>query len=244
MGSDVRGGGRRFAGLLLDVLLVAGLVLGGHAVSGFAATPVHASGATDLSVKLSNKADAVPGKRVNYQVLVHNGGPRAAAGVQIDFITTAPLASVTYSIRNGHCYRSPTETACIFYPALKPGANATATISGIMPKKIPRGTTVTNKVTLASNTPLVNTTDDRASDVYQIGIPRTATAPVPSPSASAGSKLVKITDTASRVFDYSKRAVTITFAVLAVALVWFVIGLYLRRRARLARGDFGDELDD
>ncbi len=208
-----------------------------------AATPAYASGSADLSVRLENKTDAVPGKRINYRVTVHNAGKTAASRVQIDFITSAALSSVTYSIKNGHCYRSPKETACVFYAALKPGASVSATISGVMPKKLTKGAAVSNRVTLASNTHLINTVDDRASDNYRIGIPRVLATPSASASVSSDSKLLKVTKTASRVLDYSKHALTITFFVLGAAFIWFGVGLALRRRARLARGDYGDDLD-
>jgi uncharacterized repeat protein (TIGR01451 family) len=205
--------------------------------------PAYASGSADLTVKLENKVDAVPGKRIDYKVTVHNAGTTTASRVQIDFITSAALGSVTYSVRNGHCYRSPKETACVFYAALKPGASATATISGVLPK-LANGTMVNNRVTLASNTHLINTADDKASDNYRVGIPRRLAPAAPSPSVNSVSKLTKVTNTASKFLDYSKHALTITYFVLGAAALWFAVGLFLRRRARIARGDFGDFGDE
>jgi uncharacterized repeat protein (TIGR01451 family) len=229
--------------------LLAGAV-GTLAVAVFAlATPAHAAGtATDLSVTLATKTDAVPGKRVAYRVSVHNAGQAAATRVQIDFTTTAPLGSVGYSIANGHCYRSPTEIACIFYSNLRPGATATATISGVLPRSTGKGTLVVNKVTLASNTRLVNPADDRAVASYRVGEPgavgsstRPAPGATPSSSVNPDSKLLKVTNTASRVLGYSRHAVALTVAALAAACAWFAIGLTLRRRARIARGDRADD---
>jgi hypothetical protein len=179
---------------------------------------------------------------------VHNAGQATAARVQIDFTTSTPLGSVGYSIANGHCYRSPSEIACIFYSALRPGATATATISGVLPRSAGKGTLVVNKVTLASNTHLVNTADDRAIDSYRVGEPgaagpSTSRGPSATPSSSINpdSKLLKVTNTASRVLGYSRHAFAITLAALAAAGAWFAIGLTLRRRARIARGDYGDD---
>lgn len=219
------------------LLASVGLVL--PAAPTWAATP-----SADLGVKLTNKPDAVPGKRVTYQVTVTNNGKAPANRVQVDFTTTAALSNVSYSISNGHCYRSAKETACLFYAALKPGRSARVSISGVMPKNLKKGTPVTNRVSAKSSTKLTNTGDDHASDYYLIGVPRIVPVVNPSPTANAGSKITQIADTASHWLGYSKQALQLTFAVLGAAAVWFAIGLYMRRRQRLARGDDGEEIED
>lgn len=134
------------------------------------ALPAYASTPTDLSVKLTNAVDAKPGKRVSYLVVVHNNGPRTARRVQIDFTTSTSMRSVEYRITDGHCYRSPKETACIFYRDLKKGAAESVTISGVISKKLRKGTLVHNRVALTTATRLTHTSDDVATDDYRIGI--------------------------------------------------------------------------
>jgi hypothetical protein len=204
------------------------------------ASPATASSSTDLGITLANKADAVPGKRVSYQIVVHNAGPATARRVQIDFYTSTQLNSVQYAISTaaagGHCYRSPKETACIF-GTLKAGDTQHVTISGVLPAKMAKGTTVTNKVTLASDTSLINKTNDVATDNYKIGIPRAAAAPVAaSPSASPVTKLQKITTAASTAINFSHKALLVSALALGAAALWFSIGLTLRHRSRRKRG--------
>src|SRR5690242_13529949 len=91
--------------LLATLVAAAGLALGGAPGWASSAPP-----STDLSVKLATKAAPVPGKRVTYQVVVTNKGSNPATRVQTDFTTSTPLSNVTYSIKNGHCYRSAKET--------------------------------------------------------------------------------------------------------------------------------------
>jgi uncharacterized repeat protein (TIGR01451 family) len=225
------------AAFLATLVAAAGFALGG--APGWASSAT----STDLTVKLENKVDATPGKRVAYQVTVMNKGSHPASRVQIDFTTSVALSNVTYSIKNGHCYRSAKETACLFYAALNPRQSAQVAISGVMPKKLEDGTAVTNQVSVQSSTNLTNTKDDRAVDNYQIGVPRPLPVVAPSPSVNPGSKIVKITATASHWLGYSRPALRITFAVLAAAAVWFGVGLWMRHRQRVANGDLGDEID-
>ena len=209
---------------MVSVALFGGLVASGVAL----AAPAYAS-SSDLSVTLANKADAKPGKRVTYVVTVHNAGPQAAQKVQAEFVTTASMDSVEYVISNGRCIRSPKETACLF-GTIKSGQTATATISGVMPKKMAKGTAVNNKVTLLSNSHLTNTANDTATDNYQIGVPRIVLAP--SPSASDGTKLTKITNAATAAIRVTDKALIVSLVALGAAFLWFAIGLTLRRRSR------------
>src|SRR5262245_60894614 len=67
-----------------------------------AAAPAQAQPpATDLTISVTNKADAHPGQPITYEVVVRNNGPVAASRVQFDFTTTTPLTSVRYTIGNG-----------------------------------------------------------------------------------------------------------------------------------------------
>jgi hypothetical protein len=216
------------AGRLGVIALLGGLLAGGT----FLSAPAYAAASADLTVALSNKVDAKPGKRVKYEIVVHNIGPSTAQRVQIDFFTTAPLGSVEYAISSGHCYRSSKETACLF-GTIASSKSATVTISGLMPKKMAKGTAVSNKVTVASNTHLINTADDVAIDNYQIGVARPVAQPVASPTPSTqGSKLARITHAAASAISVTDKALVISLAALAAALIWFVVGLTLRRRHR------------
>ncbi|HKD97106.1 MAG TPA: hypothetical protein VKB69_05815, partial [Micromonosporaceae bacterium] len=231
MASDVRTGSR--SGPVARSLAVA--VLAGMALTGTAlpASAQAAATSTDVSVQLTNAVDAQPGKRVSYQVLVHNKGPHTAKRVRIDFTTTASMKSIKYTIYNGHCHRAPRETTCVFYASLKSGASKAVTISGVISKKLKKGTPVTNRVRVTSGTHLTNVADDVATDNYRIGIPRVAAAlPAPTPSERPGSKLLKINDATARVFGYGQSAVKLTFLVLAAAALWFALGLTLRHRKR------------
>jgi hypothetical protein len=217
---------------IVSVAICGGLMAGGIAVGVAAvAAPAYASSSTDLTVSLANKVDAKPGKRVSYRVTVHNAGPSTAKKVQAEFVTTAALGSVQYSISTGRCIRSPKETACLF-GTLKPGQTETVTISGVMPKKMAKGTSVNNKVTVLSNTHLTNTTNDVATDNYRIGMPRTVAGTSPSPSASTESKITKITNAATAAIKVTHKALLISIAALIAAVVWFVVGLTLKHRRR------------
>ena len=253
MASDVRTGSRSGpVARSLAVAVLAGMALTGTALpasaqaavtstdvsvrAGATSTDVSvraAATSTDVSVQLTNAVDAQPGKRVSYQVLVHNKGPHTAKRVRIDFTTTASMKSIKYTIYNGHCHRAPRETTCVFYASLKSGASKAVTISGVISKKLKKGTPVTNRVRVTSGTHLTNVADDVATDNYRIGIPRVAAAlPAPTPSERTGSKLLKINDATARVFGYGQSAVKLTFLVLGAAALWFALGLTLRHRKR------------
>lgn len=226
--------------LVASLVTVAAIVVG----SLLAAAPAYAASTTDLTVSLKNPVDAVAGKRVTYSIVVTNRGPSKAKGVEIDFATSAKLGSVKYKISNGHCYRSPKEVPCHWYGSLTKGKSFSVSISGIMPKKMAKGTAVSNSVVVDSTTKRVNTSNDKATDNYRLGIPR-VTAPIlpPSPSINPTSNLAKFTNTAAKVTDYTSHAVLWTFIILGAAAIWFAIGLALHHRRRVADADF-DRNDD
>jgi hypothetical protein len=108
-----------------------------------------------------------------------------------------------------------------------------------MPKKMANGTSVTNSVTVDSRTKRVHTGNDKATDNYRLGTPRVA-APVlaPAPSINPSGKLAKFTNTAAKVADYSSHIMRWSFIILGAAAIWFVIGLALHHRRRVADADF------
>ena len=211
----------------IGVALLAGLIVACVADG----TPAYASSSSDLSVSLANKVDAKAGHRVAYKVTVHNAGPSAADKVQAEFVTTTAMGSVQYTISSGRCIRSPKETVCLF-GTLKPGQTETLTISGVIPKKLKKGTSINNKVTLLSNTHLTNTANDVAIDNYRLGMPRKVAALVPSPSVSAESKITKITNAASAAIRVTDEMLVVSLIALGAAALWFAIGLTLRHRSR------------
>jgi hypothetical protein len=120
------------------------------------AVPAAAAGSAELTVAFAHQPAAPSaGKHVSYKIIVHNNGPATALKVQIDFVTTAALTSPDWRVSTGRCMRSPSETACLF-GTMKPGATATATISGTLSNVLPPGTMVKNTVTVASDTTLAN----------------------------------------------------------------------------------------
>jgi uncharacterized repeat protein (TIGR01451 family) len=205
----------------------------------FVAAPAYAASRTDLTVSLTNKIDAVAGKRVTYHVVVTNNGPSKAKGVEITFVTSAKLRSVKYKISNGHCTRGAKKIPCHWYSSLAKGKSFTLTISGVMPKKMATGTSVTNSVVVDSRTKRVDTGNDKATDNYRLGVPRVI-APVlaPSPSINPSGNLAKFTNTAAKVADYSSHVMLWSFIILGAAAIWFVIGLALHHRRRVADADF------
>lgn len=223
MGFDVR---RRAA---LSISLSIGAVLATTVLVG--APAAAASKSADLSATITN-SKAVPGHRVSYVIKVTNHGPSTAEQVQFDFFTSRALAHPDWKNPTGRCIRSPTETACLF-GVLKPGETKEATISGVMSKKLKKGSSVTNKVVLGSNTHLTNTANDTVTDNFRIGIKPAVIAP-PSPAASANpnSKINQITNVASDAINVTNRALTWSIAALSAAFVWFAIGLTLRARKR------------
>jgi|GEM_PF-7076700 len=221
--------------------LVASLVTLAAVLAGslFVAAPAYAASTTDLKVSLTNKVDAVAGKRVTYRIVVTNMGPSKAKGVEIKFATSAKLRSIKYKISNGYCSRSPKKVLCHRYSSLRKGKSFSVTVSGVMPKKMARGTAVTNSVVVDSRTKRVNTGNDRATDNYRLGIPP-VTAPVlaPSPSINPTGNLAKFTNTAAKVANYSSHVMVWTFIILGAAAIWFAIGLALHHRRRAADADF------
>ena len=195
-----------------------------------AAPAAAAAGTADLSVSLTNKT-AKPGKRVTYTVTVTNHGPSKAEKVQIDFFTSRALSSVRWSNPTGRCIRSSTETACLF-GTLKAGQSSKAMISGVISKKLTKGTMVNNHVTLASNTHLTNTANDVATDNYRIGIPNVIAPLLPSPTPSGPTKLDKITNAASDAINVTNTALIWSIVALAAAAAWFGVGLTMRARKR------------
>ena len=205
----------------------------------FAAAPAYAASTTDLRVSLTNKVDAVAGKRVTYHIVVTNSGSSKAKGVSITFTTSAKLRAIKYKISNGYCNRSPKKVHCQRYSSLRKGKSFTVTISGLMPKKMAKGTAVTNSVVVGSRTKRVNLGNDKATDNYNLGISR-VTAPVlaPSPSINPSGNLAKFTNAAAKVADYSSHVMVWTFIILGAAAIWFLIGLALHHRRRAADADF------
>jgi len=221
---------------LVALLVTLAAVLAG---SLFAAAPAYAASTTDLTVSLTNSVDAVAGKRVTYRVVVTNRGPSKAKGVMITFVTSAKLRSVKYKISNGHCFLGPKKVHCHRYASLAKGKSFTVSISGVMPKKMAKGTAVTNSVVVDSRTKRVNTGNDKATDNYRLGVPRvTAPVVIPSPSINPSGNLAKFTNTAAKVADYSTHIMYWTFIVLGAAAIWFAIGLALHHRRRVADADF------
>ena len=203
-----------------------------------AAAPAYAASTTDLTVKLTNSVDAVAGKRVTYRIVVTNRGPSKAKGVEITFVTSARLGSVKYKISNGHCSRGPKKVPCHWYASLAKGKSFVVSISGVMPKKMAKGTAVTNSVVVDSRTKRVHTGNDKATDNYRLGVSR-VTAPVLAPSSiNPSGNLAKFTNTAAKVVDYSSHVMRWTLIILGAAAIWFVIGLALHHRRRVADADF------
>lgn len=230
-GRTVRAHRRLVASFVTLAAVLAGLL--------FAAAPAYAASTTDLTVSLTNKVDAVAGKRVTYHIVVTNQGPSKAKGVEITFATSAKLRSIKYKISNGHCTRSSKKVPCHWYSSLAKGKSFKVTISGLMPKKMAKGTSVTNSVVVDSRTKRVNTGNDKATDNYRLGIPR-ITAPVlaPSPSINPSGNLAKFTNAAAKVADYSSHVMVWTFIILGAAAIWFVLGLALHHWRRAADADF------
>jgi uncharacterized repeat protein (TIGR01451 family) len=156
------------------------------------AVPAFAAGGADVTVTLVHDPTTLrAGARVSYRVTVRNAGPETAAKVSIDFITTAALTSPTWTVSTGRCLRSPSETACLF-GTLKTGGSAWATISGILPKRLPPGTQIKNTVTLTSDTALVDPAHAVANADYTMPggaspspSPPAASSAPPSPAAQA-----------------------------------------------------------
>jgi uncharacterized repeat protein (TIGR01451 family) len=230
-GRTVRAHRRLVASLVTLAAILAGSLL--------VATPSYAASTTDLTVTLANRVDAVAGKRVTYRIVVTNAGPSKAKGVEITFVTSAKLRSVKYKISNGHCNRGQKKVPCHWYASLAKGKSFTVSISGVMPKKMAKGTAVTNSVAVDSRTKRVNTGNDKATDNYRLGVPRdTAPVLIPSPSINPSGNLAKFTKAAAKVADYSSDIMLWTFIVLGAAAIWFVIGLALHHRRRVADADF------
>ncbi len=197
------------------------------------AVPAYASTPTDLTVKLTNAVDAKPGKRVSYLVVVHNNGPKTARRVKIDFTTSTSMRKIQYRITHGHCYRSPKETTCVFYRDLKKGASESVTISGVISKKLKKGTLVRNRVRLTAATRLTHRSDDVATDNYRIGIPRVVATPTPPPAPpNPKSKIMQIHDATATVFGLGHSALVVTWAAVGATVLWFALGLTLHRWRR------------
>ncbi len=197
------------------------------------AAPAHASSGADLVASLANQVDAKAGRRVAYTITVKNNGPAAAKHVKIKFTTSTALSKIKYKIASGGCHRHSKEVVCEVR-RIKPGATLVATVSGVMPKKIKTGAAVSNKVTLASTTKLVNRGDDVATDDYRLGVPRT---PVAASSPAAPDKISRAAGMVATAFSISRSAVVVTIIALIGSALWFVIGLTARAAANRSRRD-------
>jgi Domain of unknown function DUF11 len=207
-------------------------------LGGLISAPAYAASGSDLVVGLSNKTDAKAGKRVSYTVTIKNEGPSKARQVKLKFKTSAALRRIKYKIKGGYCNRSPKKIEC-FISSIKKGKTAVVTLSGIMPKKIKKGTPVTNKVTVTSHTHLLNRANDVATDNYQMGISR-AVVVAPTPTPSSPNKIDQANSAAAKVFSFSESAVVITYVVLGAGLLWFIVGLSIRKISRIRRGVTND----
>lgn len=149
------------------------------------AAPAAAAGSAALTVTLASQPAAPSaGKHVSYKIRVHNNGPDTALKVQTELITSVALASPAWSVSTGRCMRSPSLTACLF-GTMQPGATATATISGILPKDLQPGTLVTSSVTVASDTTL--TDPDQLAAHADFTTPGGAASPSPHPASASAS---------------------------------------------------------
>jgi uncharacterized repeat protein (TIGR01451 family) len=216
--------------------LTIGAVLIGSALIG---TSAFAASSADLSITLTNKATAEPGKRVTFDVVVRNAGPDAAANVQIDFLTSESMSSIVWTVPGGHCYFSPKETACRM-GTIKVGGSGHATISGVLSAKLAKGTQVTNLVTMTSDTPLVHASP-AATDDIKIGIagsvaaapsptPSLSLAPLPTPSPSASVAAAPAAATGNGLI--SQTGVAVSIAAIVAAVVWFAVGDVIRSSRR------------
>lgn len=217
---------------LLVVVVLAAIV------GGLISAPAYAASGADLVVGLSNKTDAKAGKRVSYIVTIKNKGPAKARQVVLKFKTSAALRSIKYKIKGGYCNRSSKQIRC-FISSIKKGKTAVVTLSGVMPKKIKKGTPVTNKVTVTSHTHLLNRSNDVATDNYRMGIPR-VTVVAQAPVASSPNKITQASNAAAKVFSFSRSAAGITYVVLAAGVLWFIVGLSIRKISRIRRGVTND----
>ena len=205
----------------------------------FAAAPAYAASTTDLRVSLTNKVDAVAGKRVTYHIVVTNSGPSKAKGVEITFTTSAKLRAIKYKISNGYCNRSSKKVLASGIRRWRKGKSFTVTISGLMPKKMAKGHRRHQLGRRRQPYEAINLGNDKATDNYNLGISR-VTAPVlaPSPSINPSGNLAKFTNAAAKVADYSSHVMVWTFIILGAAAIWFLIGLALHHRRRAADADF------
>jgi len=214
---------------VLLAIAVTTLALAG---TGVLATPASAASKTaDLSVTLTDK-NAKPGHRVSYIVKVTNHGPATAKRVNIDFTTNRALTAIHY---NGRCIPSTKETACLI-GTLTSGHSFTTTLTGKLSKRLKKGTAVTNKVTVASDTHLSNKGNDAATDNFRIGMPKAApVVAAPTPSANPNSKLAQVTNAATETLNVTSSFLTWSIIALSAAALWFVIGLSwhaIKRRRR------------
>ena len=174
--------------LLVRSLVVAAVVGGVGFVSTAPAyaRPSGGNFTSDLAVRLENRVDGVPGKRVTYTVVVTNRGPSPAKGIDISYRTSVSLQNIEAKINLGTCQHTPTTATCHRNRALKPGRSAFFFISGVVPVSEPTGALVNNTVSVRSATTLTNTRDDSATDNYHFGVgsaTRTIPPPFVAPSA-------------------------------------------------------------
>ncbi len=219
---------RRFAAGALLTCAVAATVAPG--------TPAWAATKTTLVVSVAAAPQPpLPGKAVTYTVAVHNSGQVKAAGVQLELTTNAAMSDITAKVGGGRCYRSALETVCNV-GTVNPGATATATVTGALPKDAALHSTTWVTAVVTSTTPL--TAPGRDMLVYPLGGPP----PQPTPPASAAAAPAPSTAVAAGSPHHSAvsllqptaltRSAAIVFAVLVVALI--VVGRRWERRTATA----------
>ncbi len=179
------------------------------------------AGADVVPVLTSTPFGVLPGQRVTHTIALSVTGTGVVAGVRVSFTTSVGLEPVTATASVGRC---PTVEAravvCELGDLARP---ATVRVEGVLSPGTGPGALVSNVVTVSTNRPDSDPTDNRVSNAYLLPAP-TAASSSPAPSArpgTVGSRPVR-----------SGRPMLAALAALAAGIVAALVpaGLLLRRR--------------
>jgi large repetitive protein len=113
------------------------------------------STSADLRVtKAATPSPATPGSPITWVVTVHNNGPSTARAVDLTDTLPVGLHAVTWSAGQGTCNGA----GLCNLGDLRPGEDAVVTVAATVDANVT--TTLSNTASVASTTPLTNTTDD------------------------------------------------------------------------------------
>lgn len=188
-------------------------------LAGPVAAPTPAGGVDLVPALTSTPFGAVGGQAVTHTIVVSGTGTGTMTAVRLTFTTTVELDGVAASASQGRCaVVNALSVACDLGALDFPGTEATApkvTITGAVKPSTAPGALVRNLVTVTSESPDADASNNTSSNAYLI------------PGLTSG-----VPSTAPAVADDARRPAYLLPAAAAVLVLGLLAGLILLRRRR------------